>query len=130
MPDRLHGHEFNLVLETRGHSSTPAGLTQGRNFQIKSVQSRRQAASARTAIPVRRPMIYRFVCGLIGLGAFINGLQCSVQFAQLRLDPIGLSRDPSQFTVELVLGVLQEAQRFLELKQPSFQASNVFRQLF
>lgn len=75
-------------------------------------------------------MIYRFVCGLIGLGAFINGLQCSVQFAQLRLDPIGLSRDPSQFTVELVLGVLQEAQRFLELKQPSFQASNVFRQLF
>ena len=46
MPDRLHGHEFNLVHETRGRTSTPAGLTQGRSLPNRIRQSRMQAASA------------------------------------------------------------------------------------
>ena len=74
-------------------------------------------------------MVDRFVRDLIGFGAFVNNLQSTVQFTQLRLDTIGLGRHPSQFTVELILGVLQKSQGFLELNQPSLQASNTFGQL-
>ena len=75
-------------------------------------------------------MVHGFIRGLIWLGAFVNRLQRTMQFTQLGFDAIGLGGDASQFGVELILGVLQESQGFLELKQPRLQAGNTFGQLF
>ena len=71
-------------------------------------------------------MVHGFIRGLVRFGAFVNRLQCTMQFTQLGLDAIGLGGHASQFGVELILSVLQEGQGLLELKQPRLQAGNTF----